>query len=71
MDRSIYFIINYLARTLDTLEKPPVKLVWAVMAKNANGTSEIVRVVTDHHEADLAEKDNPGVFYKSGPVPIF
>lgn len=56
---------------MDTLEKPPVKLVWAVMAKNANGTSEIVRVVTDHHEADLAEKDNPGVFYKSGPVPIF
>ena len=70
MDKSIYLIINYLVRTMNTLEEPPINLVWTVMTKTSNGASEVVKVVRDYHEADLAVQDNPGMFYKSGPVPI-
>ncbi len=70
MDRSIYFIINYLVRKMDSVKDSPVNLVWTVLAKSANGSSEVVKVVRDYHEADLAVQDNPGIFYKSGPVPI-
>ena len=71
MDRSIYLIINYLVRTMDTLKEQPVNLVWTVLTKTKDGGSEVVKVVRDYHEADLAVQDNPGMFYKSGPVPIF
>lgn len=46
------------------------KLVWAVMTNRHDGKSELVKVVTDCQEADLAVQSNPTVFYKSGPVPI-
>ena len=55
---------------MNTLEEPPINLVWTVMTKTSNGASEVVKVVRDYHEADLAVQDNPGMFYKSGPVPI-
>ena len=70
MYRSIYLIINYLVRTMDTLKESPVNLVWTVLAKNTNGNTDVVKVVRDCHAADLAVQDNPGIFYKSGPVPI-
>ena len=56
---------------MDSLKEQPVNLVWTVLSKNANGSSEVVKVVRDYHEADLAVQNNPGIFYKSGPVPIF
>lgn len=46
------------------------KLVWAVMTNRHDGKSEVVKVVTDYHEADLAVQSNPTIFYKCGPVPI-
>jgi len=45
----------------------PKKLAWAVLTKgSATSSSEVVKV-TDHIEADKTVKDNPGVYYKSGP----
>ena len=70
MDKSIYLIINYLVKKMNTSNEHPINLVWTVMAKYANGKSEVVKVVRDYHDADLAVQDNPDLFYKSGPIPI-
>ena len=46
---------------------PTKKLAWAVLTKGSpSSTSEVVKV-TDHEEADQTVRDNPGVYYKSGP----
>lgn len=47
-----------------------IKLCWAVMMNRHDGKSEVVKIVTDHSEADLAVQTNPGLFYKSGPVQL-
>ena len=47
--------------------KPTKKLAWAVLTKGSPpSTSEVVKV-TGHEEADQTVRDNPGVYYKSGP----
>ena len=46
---------------------PAKKLAWAVLTKVSPKRDSEVRKVTDHEEADRAVKDNPGVYYKSGP----
>jgi len=47
--------------------KPTKKLAWAVLTKGSpTSTSEVIKV-TDHEEADQTVRDNPGVYYKSGP----
>ena len=47
--------------------KPTKKLAWAVLTKGSpTSTSEVVKV-TGHEEADQTVRDNPGVYYKSGP----
>ena len=46
---------------------PTKKLAWAVLTKGSpSSTSEVVKD-TDHEEADQTVRDNPGVYYKSGP----
>ncbi len=45
---------------------PAGKLAWAVLAQRPYGKSEIIKI-TNHEEADQAVKDNPSLFYKSGP----
>ena len=46
---------------------PTKKLAWAVLTKGSpSSTSEVIKV-TDHEEADQTVRDNPGVYYKSGP----
>ena len=43
------------------------KLAWAVLTKSSStGVSEVIKV-TGHEEADQTIKDNPGIYYKSGP----
>jgi len=43
------------------------RLAWAVLTKGSpTSTSEVIKI-TDHEEADQTVKDNPGVYYKSGP----
>ena len=43
------------------------KLAWAVLTKSSHtGVSEVIKV-TGHEEADQTVRDNPGVYYKSGP----
>ena len=45
----------------------PTRLAWAVLTKSSHtGVSEVIKV-TGHEEADQTVKDNPGVYYKSGP----
>jgi|TARA_B100000131_G_C17941981_1_gene542729 hypothetical protein len=47
--------------------KSTKKLAWAVLTKGSpTSTSEVVKV-TGHEEADQTVRDNPGVYYKSGP----
>ena len=47
--------------------EPNKKLAWAVLTKGSpTSVSEVVKV-TGHEEADQTVKDNPGVYYKSGP----
>ena len=47
--------------------KPTKKLAWAVLTKGSpTSTSEVVKV-SGHEEADQTVRDNPGVYYKSGP----
>ena len=41
-------------------------MAWAVLSKAVNGRSEVIKV-TNCDEADRTVKENPGVFYKSGP----
>ena len=55
---------------MNTSNENPINLVWTVMAKYGNGRSEVIKVVRDYHDADLAVQDNPDIFYKSGPIPI-
>ncbi len=47
--------------------KPAKKLAWAVLTKSSGTSCSEVVKVTDHEEADQTVKDNPGVYYKSGP----
>lgn len=42
------------------------KLAWAVLAKGANGRSEVIKI-TNHEDADQTILNNPTLFYKSGP----
>ena len=50
--------------------EPNRKLAWAVLTKgSASSVSEVIKV-TGHEEADQTVKDNPGVYYKSGPFLI-
>ena len=50
--------------------EPNRNLAWAVLTKgSANSVSEVIKV-TGHEEADQTVKDNPGVYYKSGPFLI-
>lgn len=46
---------------------PAKKLAWAVLTKGSSTSCSEVVKVTDHAEADQTVKDNPGVYYKSGP----
>lgn len=46
------------------------KLVWAVMTNRHDGKSEVVKVVSDYQEADIAVRDNPKMFYKCGPITL-
>ena len=46
---------------------PAKKLAWAVLTKGSPTSSSEVVKVTDHAEADQTVKDNPDVYYKSGP----
>ena len=55
---------------MNTSNEHPIVLVWTVMMKCANGKSEVIKVVRDYHEADLAVQAHPDLFYKSGPIPI-
>ena len=49
---------------------PTKQLAWAVLTKGSpSSTSEVVKV-TGHEEAAQTVKDNPGVYYKSGPFPL-
>ena len=50
-----------------TTTTPAKKLAWAVLTKGSPPSSSEVIKVTDHAEADQAVKDNPDVYYKSGP----
>ena len=50
-----------------TTNPPAKKLAWAVLTKGSPTSASEVIKVTDHEEADRAVKDNPGVYYKSGP----
>jgi hypothetical protein len=50
----------------EAVKTKPTKLAWAVLMKGANGRSEVIKV-TDHDDADQTIKENPGMFYKSGP----
>ncbi len=42
------------------------KLAWAVLALTPSGRSEIIKI-TDCDDADHTIKENPSIFYKSGP----
>jgi len=42
------------------------RLAWAVLCKTPSGKGEVVRV-TNHEDADAAVRENPELFWKSGP----
>lgn len=42
------------------------RLAWAVLCKTPSGKGEVVRV-TNHDDADAAVRENPEMFWKSGP----
>lgn len=42
------------------------RLAWAVLCQTPSGRGEIVRV-TSHEDADAAVRENPDLFWKSGP----
>lgn len=45
---------------------PAGKLAWAILAQRPDGKSEVIKI-TNHEEADQAVKENPTLWYKSGP----
>ena len=47
--------------------QPAKKLAWAVLTKKTGSANSEVIKVTGHEEADQTVKDNPEVYYKSGP----
>ena len=55
---------------MNTSNEHPINLVWTVLTKTPTGKSEVIKVVRDYHEADLAVQEYPDVYYKSGPIPI-
>jgi len=42
------------------------RLAWAILCKTPSGKGEVVRV-TNHEDADAAVRENPDMFWKSGP----
>jgi len=42
------------------------KLAWAVLAQTPSGRSEVIKI-TDCDDADQTIRDNPSLYYKSGP----
>lgn len=47
-------------------ENSSIRLAWAVLANGPLGHSEVIKI-TDHEDADKTVRDNPKVFWKSGP----
>lgn len=45
---------------------PAGKLAWAILAQRPDGKSEVIKI-TNHEEADQTVKENPTLFWKSGP----
>ena len=43
------------------------RLVWAVLAQTPSGKSEVIKI-TDHEDADQTIRDNPELYFKSGPI---
>jgi hypothetical protein len=43
------------------------RLVWAVLAQTPSGKSEVIKI-TDHEDADQTVLNNPGMYFKSGPI---
>jgi|GEM_PF-3255333 len=42
------------------------RLAWAVLCSTPSGRSEVIKV-TDHDDADRTIRDNPEMYWKSGP----
>ncbi len=42
------------------------RLAWAVLCKTPSGKGEVIKI-TNHEEADDAVRENPELFWKSGP----
>lgn len=43
------------------------RLVWAVLAQSPSGRSEVIKI-TDHEDADQTIRNNPDLYFKSGPI---
>lgn len=47
-----------------------IDLAWAVLSQNTTtGRSEVVKI-TSHDEADNFVRNNPSIYYKSGPFRV-
>lgn len=44
----------------------PIRLAWAVLCQTPSGRSEVIKV-TDCDEADETIRENPELYFKSGP----
>ena len=48
----------------------PTRLAWAVLSKTATGRSDVIKITEDPNEVDETIRNNPNLFYKSGPIVI-
>lgn len=71
--RFIPRIISYANKEITPMEatapqqSPCGRLVWAILSKDCNGRSEVIKVTT-HEDADQTIKEYPGRYWKSGPI---
>lgn len=60
---------NAMEQSMQPNAKTP-RLAWAVLAQGETGRSEVIKITEDHEDADDTVRNNPKLFWKSGPIVI-
>lgn len=51
------------------MEKP-TRLAWAVLTQSPTGRSEVIKITESPEDADDTVRNNPKLYWKSGPLVI-
>lgn len=55
---------------MDNAMEKPTRLAWAVLTQSPTGRSEVIKITESPEDADDTVRNNPKLYWKSGPLVI-